>query len=151
MISVSSAMPSLAQPSLAASMTRNSSVVSIPITASHHPEKSSQQLSNTKPANHVPRLTLVTQNVDDLHERAGSRNVNHLHGSLHSPRCIDCGALHGAPAWRRRRIATCSLRSARRALCIQRHKRHLSVLKRIDGSSLSADNRDPTDVRKDSL
>lgn len=47
-------------------------------------------------ANHVPRLTVVTQNVDDLHERAGSRNVIHLHGSLHAPRCIDCGAPYGA-------------------------------------------------------
>jgi len=42
-------------------------------------------------AKHVPRLTVVTQNVDDLHERAGSLDVIHLHGSLHSPRCIDCG------------------------------------------------------------
>jgi len=39
---------------------------------------------------HVPHLTVITQNVDDLHERAGSQNVVHLHGSLHSPRCIDC-------------------------------------------------------------
>ena len=36
------------------------------------------------------RLRLVTQNVDDLHERAGSRAVIHLHGSLHAPRCFDC-------------------------------------------------------------
>ena len=42
-------------------------------------------------AQHVPKLTVVTQNVDDLHERAGSQEVIHLHGSLHSPRCIDCG------------------------------------------------------------
>ena len=42
-------------------------------------------------ARHVPRLTLVTQNVDDLHERAGSTDVNHLHGSLHQPRCFNCG------------------------------------------------------------
>ena len=42
-------------------------------------------------AKHMPRLTVVTQNVDDLHERAGSRDVIHLHGSLHSPCCIDCG------------------------------------------------------------
>lgn len=42
-------------------------------------------------ARHVPKLTVVTQNVDDLHERAGSQDVIHLHGSLHSPRCIDCG------------------------------------------------------------
>ncbi|MBI6750950.1 SIR2 family NAD-dependent protein deacylase [Pseudomonas syringae] len=41
-------------------------------------------------ARHVPKLTVVTQNVDDLHERAGSSDVIHLHGSLHSPRCIDC-------------------------------------------------------------
>ncbi|MGE5864020.1 MAG: SIR2 family NAD-dependent protein deacylase [Rhizobacter sp.] len=36
-------------------------------------------------------LTIVTQNVDDLHERAGSRQVIHLHGSLFAPRCLDCG------------------------------------------------------------
>ena len=43
-------------------------------------------------ARRVPRLTLVTQNVDDLHERAGSQAVIHLHGSLHAPRCFDCAA-----------------------------------------------------------
>ncbi len=42
-------------------------------------------------ARHVPRLTLITQNVDDLHERAGSPGVIHLHGSLHTPRCFRCG------------------------------------------------------------
>lgn len=42
-------------------------------------------------ARHVPRLTLITQNVDDLHERAGSPDVIHLHGSLHTPRCFRCG------------------------------------------------------------
>ncbi len=41
-------------------------------------------------ARRVPRLTLVTQNVDDLHERAGSTEVIHLHGSLHAPRCCAC-------------------------------------------------------------
>jgi NAD-dependent deacetylase len=41
-------------------------------------------------ADQVPKFTLVTQNVDDLHERAGSQNVLHLHGSLHHPRCFDC-------------------------------------------------------------
>lgn len=41
-------------------------------------------------ARHVPQLTLVTQNVDDLHERAGSTEVIHLHGSLHRPRCFEC-------------------------------------------------------------
>ncbi|MEH6388108.1 MULTISPECIES: NAD-dependent deacylase [Pseudomonas] len=40
----------------------------------------------------VPDLTVITQNVDDLHERAGSIDVLHLHGSLHTPRCFDCSA-----------------------------------------------------------
>lgn len=48
-------------------------------------------------AKHVPKLKVVTLNVDDLHERAGSKGVIHLHGSLHSPRCIDCGNAHEAP------------------------------------------------------
>jgi NAD-dependent deacetylase len=39
----------------------------------------------------LENLTIVTQNVDDLHERAGSRDVIHLHGSLFAPRCLDCG------------------------------------------------------------
>ena len=39
---------------------------------------------------HVPKLTLITQNVDNLHERAGSASVIHLHGSLFAPRCFAC-------------------------------------------------------------
>jgi len=38
----------------------------------------------------IPRFTLITQNVDDLHERAGSRNVLHLHGSIFIQRCLQC-------------------------------------------------------------
>lgn len=38
---------------------------------------------------HYP-LTVVTQNVDDLHERAGSYNVIHIHGSIFAPRCTKC-------------------------------------------------------------
>jgi len=41
-------------------------------------------------ARRVPRLSLITQNVDDLHERAGCAEVIHLHGSLHAPRCFAC-------------------------------------------------------------
>lgn len=35
---------------------------------------------------------LVTQNVDDLHERAGSRRLFHMHGELKQARCVACGA-----------------------------------------------------------
>ncbi|MEY2689340.1 MAG: hypothetical protein RL375_3539 [Pseudomonadota bacterium] len=48
-------------------------------------------------AHRVERLTLVTQNVDDLHERAGSTDVIHLHGSMFAPRCFDCAAPHTLP------------------------------------------------------
>jgi NAD-dependent deacetylase len=37
------------------------------------------------------RLTLITQNVDDLHERGGSRSVLHMHGELLKAECADCG------------------------------------------------------------
>ena len=37
--------------------------------------------------------TLVTQNVDELHTHAGSRNVIDLHGRLSKVRCLDCGAV----------------------------------------------------------
>ena len=39
----------------------------------------------------LPRLTLVTQNVDGLHQRAGSRAVTEYHGNLFATRCFSCG------------------------------------------------------------
>ena len=35
-------------------------------------------------------VTLVTQNVDNLHDRAGSRNLIHMHGELTKARCTTC-------------------------------------------------------------
>ena len=42
-------------------------------------------------------VLVVTQNIDDLHERAGSRNLIHMHGELLKARCGACG---GVAAWR---------------------------------------------------
>lgn len=36
---------------------------------------------------------VITQNVDRLHHRAGSRRVTELHGALAEVRCLDCGGL----------------------------------------------------------
>jgi NAD-dependent deacetylase len=36
------------------------------------------------------RFYLCTQNVDDLHERAGSRRLHHMHGELFQSRCVSC-------------------------------------------------------------
>ncbi|MGB7342845.1 MAG: NAD-dependent deacylase [Pirellulaceae bacterium] len=43
--------------------------------------------------NHTGKFLLVTQNIDDLHQRAGSHNVLPMHGQLMKARCIDSGAL----------------------------------------------------------
>ncbi len=40
------------------------------------------------------KVLLVTQNVDDLHERAGSKNILHMHGELLKVRCEKCGHLY---------------------------------------------------------
>ena len=40
----------------------------------------------------VPRFTLITQNVDNLHQRAGSEGVLELHGNITRSHCIDCEA-----------------------------------------------------------
>jgi NAD-dependent deacetylase len=38
-------------------------------------------------------MFLCTQNIDDLHERGGSRDVHHMHGELLKARCLHCGAV----------------------------------------------------------
>jgi NAD-dependent deacetylase len=45
----------------------------------------------------LPDAMLVTQNVDNLHERAGSPRVIHMHGELLKARCLACAAHH---VWR---------------------------------------------------
>jgi NAD-dependent deacetylase len=41
-------------------------------------------------------LLIVTQNVDDLHERAGAHRVHHMHGELNSAWCLAC---HSRAGW----------------------------------------------------
>ncbi len=41
-------------------------------------------------AEHDGEVLIVTQNVDDLHEKAGSRNLLHMHGALASALCAAC-------------------------------------------------------------
>ena len=44
----------------------------------------------------VPRVTLITQNVDGLHRRAGSDEIIEFHGNLFDDRCFADGTLHTA-------------------------------------------------------
>ena len=41
---------------------------------------------------------VVTQNIDGLHQKAGSKNVLELHGSVLRNYCARCGAFHGVEA-----------------------------------------------------
>lgn len=61
--------------------------------------RQSLALVNPNPAHRVlacwqdrfPRYTVVTQNVDGLHQVAGARGVLELHGSIWRVRCLGCG------------------------------------------------------------
>ena len=48
--------------------------------------------------------SVITQNVDRLHSKAGSSSVIELHGALHRTRCFDCGG-HGSRDDLQQRIA----------------------------------------------
>lgn len=45
---------------------------------------------------------VITQNVDGLHQAAGSEDVLELHGTLSRVRCLDCGEREGMDAWQAR-------------------------------------------------
>ncbi|MEZ5924992.1 MAG: NAD-dependent deacylase [Hyphomicrobiaceae bacterium] len=46
---------------------------------------------------HSAAVTVITQNVDELHERAGTRRLIHMHGEVYKALCAACGSRH---AWR---------------------------------------------------
>jgi len=52
------------------------------------------RLQQAAEAASVASMSAITQNVDNLHERAGVQNVMHLHGSMFAPRCASCGKPH---------------------------------------------------------
>lgn len=67
------------------------------------------------------RFFLCTQNVDDLHERAGSVNLLHMHGELAKSRCeYDCGALPAED-----RAVYASLAEVGRCACGGRMRPHI--------------------------
>ncbi|WP_262693811.1 NAD-dependent deacylase [Kordiimonas aquimaris] len=66
---------------------RRQNVGSVEPNAAHVALANLEQASDT-------HVTIITQNVDDLHERAGSKNVLHMHGELCKVRCIHCNSVH---------------------------------------------------------
>ncbi len=41
--------------------------------------------------NYPGQINVITQNVDTLHEKAGNRNVYHIHGQINQAVCLNCG------------------------------------------------------------
>jgi NAD-dependent deacetylase len=63
-------------------------------------------------------LLLVTQNVDDLHDRAGSRCLIHMHGELLKARCLMCGQV---TAWAADLLQDSRCPACARAGCLRPH------------------------------
>lgn len=57
--------------------------------------------------NHYESFLLLTQNVDNLHQRAGSKNVLELHGNIFRTRCLKCGRIDNIGNARFERLPYC--------------------------------------------
>ncbi len=66
------------------------SMLGWPIVAGAAPNAAHDALARLEADGRLAQL--VTQNVDGLHQRAGSSDVLELHGSIGSVTCVDCGA-----------------------------------------------------------
>ena len=67
-----------------------------PMVAHARPNAAHRALAALEHDGRIERL--VTQNVDGLHQRAGSRDVIDLHGRIDAVRCLACGALSSRDA-----------------------------------------------------
>lgn len=60
----------------------------------HSPNITHRKLAELENAGKVSAV--ITQNIDGLHQKAGSQNVLELHGSILRNWCMDCGKFHDA-------------------------------------------------------
>jgi NAD-dependent SIR2 family protein deacetylase len=72
------------------------SMLGWPVIARAAPNAAHRALARLQEAGRV--AALVTQNVDGLHQAAGSTGVIELHGSLHRVTCLDCGGTESRAA-----------------------------------------------------
>ncbi|AOK31457.1 MULTISPECIES: NAD-dependent protein deacetylase [Burkholderia] len=75
------------------------SMIGWPVVAHARPGPSHHALARLGAVRRIARL--VTQNVDGLHQRAGSADVIELHGGIGGVTCVDCGAHHARAAIQR--------------------------------------------------
>jgi NAD-dependent SIR2 family protein deacetylase len=65
------------------------SMIGWPVLAQARPNAGHAALAALEAGGHIGAL--LTQNVDGLHQRAGSQAVLELHGNIHAVLCLDCG------------------------------------------------------------
>ncbi len=76
------------------------SLIGWPQMADARPNAAHDALARIEIAGHID--TLITQNVDRLHHRAGSRRVIELHGALADVRCLSCDFISERRRWQER-------------------------------------------------
>jgi NAD-dependent deacetylase len=74
----------------------NSIICAEQTAGSAHPNSAHYALAELE-LKHDGKVLIVTQNVDDLHQRAGSKNVLQMHGELDKARCVYCSSTWSAP------------------------------------------------------
>lgn len=72
------------------------SMIGWPVVGHARPNRSHVALARFGASGRLERL--VTQNVDGLHQRAGSERVIELHGGIDGVTCLECGAQHARAA-----------------------------------------------------
>lgn len=60
----------------------------------HQAKPNPAHLTIAEMQNHFKDVTVVTQNIDNLHRRAGSKKIFELHGNIERNFCIDCKKFH---------------------------------------------------------
>ncbi|KAF1044121.1 MAG: NAD-dependent protein deacetylase [Herbaspirillum frisingense] len=68
------------------------SMLGWPRLAGARPNAAHRAIAQLQSAGHVSAV--LTQNVDGLHQEAGTRGVIELHGSIHAVRCLSCGTCY---------------------------------------------------------
>ena len=56
----------------------------------HESKPNAAHISIAEAQNHFDEVTVVTQNIDNLHRRAGSKRIFELHGNIERNYCINC-------------------------------------------------------------
>ncbi len=90
------------------------SVLGFPVIANAQPNPAHRALAQLEQAGRI--VHLVTQNVDGLHQQAGSVNLTELHGSIRQVVCLECNAVSARALLQERLLAHNSQRATRSAI-----------------------------------